>query len=128
MRWRWPISSRAARSLTSPYEIDGREPAVLLTLAGHEPASQQQAAERMGVDRTTMVALLDGLSEKGLVTRRPQEGDRRRNVVELTRKGQDTLRDATVASDEAERALLSAITKQEALVLRKLLRAIVDGS
>jgi DNA-binding MarR family transcriptional regulator len=72
--------------------------------------------------------LLDGLSEKGLVTRRPQEGDRRRNVVELTRKGQDTLRDATVASDEAERALLSAITKQEALVLRKLLRAIVDGS
>jgi DNA-binding MarR family transcriptional regulator len=82
----------------------------------------------MGVDRTTMVALLDGLSEKGLVTRRPQEGDRRRNVVELTRKGQDTLRDATVASDEAERALLSAITKQEALVLRKLLRAIVDGS
>jgi DNA-binding MarR family transcriptional regulator len=49
-------------------------------------------------------------------------------VVDVTRKGQDTLRDATVASDEAERALLSGITKQEALVLRKLLRAIVDGS
>jgi DNA-binding MarR family transcriptional regulator len=110
----------------APYAINGRELAVLLTLADHEPASQQQAAERMGVDRTTMVALLDALEAKGLITRRPQEGDRRRNVVELTGKGRHTLRDATQASDEAERVLLSAITKQEALVLRKLLRAIVD--
>jgi DNA-binding MarR family transcriptional regulator len=43
--------------------------AVLLVLAGREPASQRQAATRLGIDRTTMVALLDALENKGLVTR-----------------------------------------------------------
>jgi DNA-binding MarR family transcriptional regulator len=105
-------------------EINGRELAVLLTLADHEPASQQQAAERMGVDRTTMVGLLDGLEAKGLVTRRPQAGDRRRNVVELTGKGQDTLERGVRASDEAERVLLSPLAPEERPFLRRMLQAI----
>jgi DNA-binding MarR family transcriptional regulator len=107
------------------YGINGRELAALLVLTDHEPPSQQEAAERLGVDRTTMVALLDGLETKALVTRRPQAGDRRRNVVELTGKGRDTLRDATAASDEAERVLLAALTEPEADQLRKLLQAVV---
>ena len=71
----------------APYGLSGRELAVLLSLAGGEPASQQEAAQRLGVDRTTMVALLDALEAKGLVTRHPHAGDRRRNVVELTPAG-----------------------------------------
>jgi len=39
------------------------------------------------------------------VSRRPDAEDRRRNVVELTDAGQDTLHQATKASDDAERAL-----------------------
>ncbi|MEV6849918.1 MarR family transcriptional regulator [Actinoplanes sp. NPDC051411] len=112
----------------APYDINGRELAVLLVLSDHEPPSQQQAADRLGVDRTTMVALLDALETKGLVTRRPQAGDRRRNVVELTPKGQQVLHDATAASDQAERELTSALTKQEARQLRTLLQAIVEES
>ena len=70
-----------AKALT-PYGIDGRELGVLLVLASHEPASQQQAAQRLGIDRTTMVALLDTLEGKGLVARHPHADDRRRNVVD----------------------------------------------
>jgi DNA-binding MarR family transcriptional regulator len=113
-------------SALAPYDINGRELAVLLVLADHEPPSQQQAADRLAVDRTTMVALLDGLETKGLVTRRPQAGDRRRNVVELTPKGRRVLSEATAASDEAERTLLSALTTREAEQLRRLLQVIVD--
>src|ERR1700744_1201527 len=68
----------------APYGIDARELGILLLLAGHEPASQQQGAQRLGVDRITMVALLDTLEAKGLVSRHPHTEDRRRNVVELT--------------------------------------------
>lgn len=39
------------------------------------------------------------------MSRRPDAEDRRRNVVELTDAGQDTLHQATKASDDAERAL-----------------------
>jgi DNA-binding MarR family transcriptional regulator len=116
-----------AAALT-PYGISGRELAVLLALADQGPPSQQEAAERLGVDRTTMVALLDGLETKGLVTRRPQAGDRRRNVIELTPRGETTLRDAAAASDEAERVMLSGLTGAQAKQLRKLLQAVVAES
>jgi DNA-binding MarR family transcriptional regulator len=108
-----------------PCGIDGRELAVLLVLAGREPASQLQVAQRLGIDRTTMVALLDTLEGKGLVSRHPHADDRRRNVVELTEAGQDTLRRATAASDEAERMLLAPLSPQAAQRLRASLRAIV---
>jgi DNA-binding MarR family transcriptional regulator len=110
----------------APFDINGRELAVLLVLSDHEPPSQQQAADRLGVDRTTMVALLDGLETKELVTRRPQAGDRRRNVVELTPKGGRVLKDATAASDEAEGVLLEALTRQQAQQLRTLLQTVVE--
>ena len=51
-RWRRSASTRASS-------------AILLVIAGHEPGSQQQAAQRLGIDRTTMVALLDALEGQG---------------------------------------------------------------
>lgn len=108
-----------------PYGINGRELGVLLVLAGLEQTSQQQAAQQLGIDRTTMVALLDTLEDKGLVSRHPHADDRRRNVVELTDAGQDTLRRATKASDEAERAFLAPLGPRAAQQLRDSLYTIV---
>jgi DNA-binding MarR family transcriptional regulator len=111
----------------APVGIEGRELGVLLALVGHEPKSQQQAAQRLGIDRTTMVALLDALEDKGLVSRHPDAGDRRRNVVELTDAGRDTLRRATEASDNAERAFLTPLSQEAAQHLRNSLRTIVTN-
>ena len=104
-----------------PTGVNARELAVLLLLHGREPGSQQQAAGRLGVDRTTMVGLLDGLESKGLVARQPDAGDRRRNVVGLTDAGERTLATAKAASDEAERRLLGELSEIEARRLRELL-------
>jgi DNA-binding MarR family transcriptional regulator len=105
--------------------ISGRELAVLLVLADGQPASQQQAALRLAIDRTTMVAMLDTLAGKGLVSRHPDAEDRRRNVVKLTPAGHDTLRRAVKASDDAEQALLAPLTPQAAQQLRNSLQTIV---
>lgn len=105
----------------APVGVSGRELAVLLLLAGRDPGSQQQAAGRLGVDRTTMVGLLDGLEAKGLVARRADAEDRRRNVLELTRDGQTALVRAVRASDEAERELLAELDDAESAQLRTLL-------
>src|SRR5580704_17893371 len=110
----------------APYGLDGRELAVLLVLAGCEPASQQQAARRLGIDRTTMVAHLDALEAKGLVTRHPHADDRRKNVVELTAPGRDTLRDATRAGDDAERRFLAPLTEPAAQQLKEALRTLLS--
>jgi DNA-binding MarR family transcriptional regulator len=109
----------------APYVIDGRELGVLLVLADGQPASQQQAAQRLAIDRTTMVAMLDTLEGKGLVSRHPDADDRRRNVVELTDAGRDILQRAVKASDDAERAFLAPLSPQAAQQLRNSLQAIV---
>ncbi|GAA3985887.1 MarR family transcriptional regulator [Actinomadura viridis] len=118
------MAELTTKALT-PYGIEGRELGVLLALADLEPASQQQAAQRLGIDRTTMVALLDALEGKGLVSRHPHADDRRRNVVELTDAGKDALRLALKASADAEREFLAPLSPQAAEGLRNALRAIV---
>jgi len=112
----------------APFGVDPRELGILLVIAGHEPGSQQQAAQRLGIDRTSMVARLDDLEAKGLVTRHPHADDRRRNVVELTDAGRDTVRLATAASERAEAELLAALSPREGERLRRALQAIVAGS
>jgi DNA-binding MarR family transcriptional regulator len=111
----------------APTGVNARELAVLLLLAGREPESQQQAAGRLGVDRTTMVGLLDDLEAKGLVARQADPADRRRNVVGLTETGQQTLKTAKAASDDAERRLLGELSDTEAQRLRELLGRVAVG-
>jgi DNA-binding MarR family transcriptional regulator len=107
----------------APFGINGRECAVLTAIDERTPPSQQEVAERMGVDRTTMVTLVDDLETKGLVQRRPDRKDRRKNVVVLTDAGRATLRDATRAAGEAERRFLGSLSDDEAAAFREALRA-----
>ena len=109
------------REELGPIGINGRELAVLLLLQAREPESQQQAAARLRVDRTTMVGMLDGLEAKGLVARQAAGEDRRRNVVALTEAGHQTLGTALRASDEAEGRLLDGLEDVEQSQLRALL-------
>jgi DNA-binding MarR family transcriptional regulator len=109
------------RDELGPLGINGRELAVLLLLHAREPESQQQAATRLKVDRTTMVGLLDGLEAKGLVARQADAEDRRRNVVALTEHGRDVLEQAVRVSDQAEQRLLAGLDAAEQTQLRALL-------
>ena len=51
----------------APFGIDPRELGILLVIASHEPGSQQQAAQRLGIDRTSMVARIDDLDRSSLL-------------------------------------------------------------
>jgi DNA-binding MarR family transcriptional regulator len=109
----------------APFEIDSRELGILLSIADFGAASQQQIAERLGIDRTTMVVRIDALEVKGIVSRHPDPDDRRRNVVTLTEPGRKTVTAATAASDKAERDFLSGLSVAEVKQLRDLLVRIV---
>ncbi len=105
--------------------ITGRELAVLIVLGTGEPTSQQGAAGRLGVDRTTMVDLIDGLESKRLVSRRPDPDDRRRNLVLLTAAGRQVLDAGRSASAAAEREFLAPLDRQEADSFRGMLRRLL---
>lgn len=118
------MEQRSTEAL-APFAIHARELDILLVIASREPGSQQQAAQRLGIDRTSTVARIDALEAKGLVSRHPHAGDRRRNLVELTDGGRETVRRATQASERAEAALLASLTAQEGERLRTMLQAVV---
>jgi DNA-binding MarR family transcriptional regulator len=108
-----------------PLGIIGRELAVLSVLADGGALSQHQAARRLAIDRTTMVALLDGLQDKGLVERHPHPDDRRRNVVELTSKGHQVMDEALRATRDAERRFLAPLGDADARRFRKALQTLI---
>lgn len=110
-----------------PLGIDSKDFGALRVLAHREPASQLQVAQTLGIDRTTMVALLDVLERKGIITRRPDPADRRRNVVELTEQGMQTYDAARVAHGDAESAFLAEISPKARDQLRRTLRTLVEN-
>jgi len=119
--------SELTGSALAPFGITGRQVAVLRATDSPHPLAQGEIARRMGIDRTTMVALIDELQERDLVRRRQDPGDRRRNVVELTDAGRDVLRKAVQAAGEAERTFLGPLPPAEAEQFRNALRALLHA-
>ncbi|RAJ86168.1 DNA-binding MarR family transcriptional regulator [Streptomyces sp. PsTaAH-137] len=118
------LSGMLAEAL-EPYGVNPREVGVLSVIAADgEERSQHELAQLVGVDRTTMVALIDALEGKGLVERRRSAVDRRRNVVALTPAGVACQRDADRARIEAERAYLAPLDEQSAAALTETLRTL----
>ncbi|MFC7275670.1 MarR family winged helix-turn-helix transcriptional regulator [Paractinoplanes rhizophilus] len=118
------LTERTTAAL-GPLGINGRELAVLTVLGDGPALAQQQAAGRLNVDRTTMVDLVDALERKGLVERRSDPADRRRNLVHLTADGQRVLAEGERLYQEAERAL--GFTDAELAELKALLRRVSYG-
>jgi DNA-binding MarR family transcriptional regulator len=108
----------------APFGITGRELAVLMSIDDLVPLSQQDVADRLGVDRTTMGTLIDALEDKDLVVRRPDAEDRRRNVVVLTGAGQATRAEAVEAASAAEQQFLSKLSAAGVATLKAALQAL----
>ena len=109
-------------------ELTVRDLGVLRVIAGGEAESQQEAAALLGIDPTSMVALLDALEQRGIVARRPSERDRRRNIVELTSRGRDVFRQAEDRYAEAENTFTSSLGDAGAAGLRQALRSVLHDA
>jgi DNA-binding MarR family transcriptional regulator len=84
---------------------------VLSSLLAGDAATQRELAEATGRDKTRLIGNLDGLEERGLVTRSPDPADRRNRVVALTASGRrlvSTCRDRIRAMEDDLLATLPA--------------------
>ena len=95
---------------------------IALSHLADRPAGTQLAlATAMGYDKTRLIALLDDLERRGLVTRTPDPADRRARIVELTAAGRD--RHAATRADirAMEDELLRDLTAAQRTLLRQTL-------
>lgn len=101
---------------------------LLMQLAAQDGPIQSDLAAILDIEQPTLVRLLDGLERKGLVERRPVEGDRRARRIVLTpaarEQAQDILRFAmelrAVVLQGADRQDVAAASRVIAIMLRNI--------
>jgi DNA-binding MarR family transcriptional regulator len=122
------IERRFAGALR-PYGISPRQYGVLATIARQGPQSQQQLGERLGIDRTTMVNIIDHLEEVGLVTRIRDRVDRRRYAITLSAKGDKMIHKTLFGIDaDAHQDYLEVLDEGEDAQLLDILRRLVKAN
>ncbi len=112
-------------ALVKPLGIGRRHFGVLAVLGEEKPLSQVEIGERLGIDRNTMVILLDDLEEKSLVIRRRDPADRRAYLVSLTDTGRDVLAQATAAARRTNDEVFAPLSPEERAQLHSLLSRLV---
>jgi DNA-binding MarR family transcriptional regulator len=116
---------QVAEAALAPLGLAPRQFGALSLLADEGPLSQQRLGELMGVDRTTMVALVDGLERGGLVERERNPDDRRAYALRATARGRSVLGRAAAAVERAEEEFLATIPAREARQLKQILRKLI---
>jgi DNA-binding MarR family transcriptional regulator len=99
---------------------------VLTLIDENSGLNQSRLGEGLGVDRSTVVAVIDRLQERGLVVRMPAPGDRRSYALELSPQGRALLKQAKSLVAEHEKRIGGALTTAEAKTLKSLLGKLTD--
>ncbi len=94
---------------------------VLDTLADADVDSQRELAERLGINRTIMVRLVDRLTDAGHVTRTRNPANRRSYQLSITDAGRAALADLRRAVSDRDERVTAALTEPERRRLAELL-------
>jgi DNA-binding MarR family transcriptional regulator len=86
--------------------------------------SQTQLGNALGIDRSTVVAVIDRLEARDLVARQPAPNDRRSHALHLTDTGKTTLRRLTERVRAHERQIARHLSAEEQARLIELLRRV----
>ena len=101
--------------------LDSREYSILSILDTDGPGSQQELARLLGKAPAIVVAAVDDLEKRGLVTRTRDPADRRRSRVTLTKGGSRALSDADELAEAAVAELFTGLDADDLRQLRDLL-------
>src|SRR5215475_3867970 len=97
----------------------------VMNLLAEGPISQQGLGEQLGIDRTTVVELIDELEKQGVVERRRNPADRRSYALHLTPRGRTVQRRAAKAFDAAAQEYFEPLTESERKALADMLRRMI---
>jgi MarR family transcriptional regulator, lower aerobic nicotinate degradation pathway regulator len=107
----------------------------VMTFLRHETApdrerdslSQQAIGERLRIDRTTMVSLIDDLERAGYVKRERNPDDRRAYVIRLTATGRRAQAEAEEAVDAHALQFFGRLPEAERQELHRLLARLIES-
>ena len=110
------------------YDLTPLQFAVLTALLQGGPEDQVHLGGRLALDRTTIGVVVRNLEERGLVTRRVSEKDRRSKPVSITADGERLVYAAVDAAEAAQDRMLAPLSASERRQFVRLLQKMADGN
>jgi MarR family transcriptional regulator, transcriptional regulator for hemolysin len=107
-----------------PLGVSNRGYHVLATAQTGE-YTQKELAERIGLDKTTMVVTVDELEEEGLAERRPSSTDRRARVIIVTKAGDRIVAQGQKVIDRIQGDVLESLPARERQIFLESLGSLV---
>ena len=122
------VGARAAQEfgrLLSPLGFTPPEAGILRILQRSPGMSQQELSGRLQMYASRLVAVIDGMEERGLVSREAHPEDRRVYALRLSEKGSEALREIGRVARTHEEVMCAALDEKERSQLIRLLEKIV---
>lgn len=106
-------------------EISSVQYSILVSLDRRGEASQRELCDDVDLDRSTVADLVSRMERRGLIQRRRDPADARRNTVTLTEKGLAERRRLAPLVAQVEQELTGPLDADERAALRRALRALL---
>ena len=122
------MSHVLANQMLASMGLDARQAGILTMVTELEPMTQKDLGIALGIDRTTMVALLDDLEENGYVRRQRHPADRRAFLIQPTDAGRRAQAAAVRILDQQQSLFLAPLTTAERAQLAALLKRLMESA
>ena len=111
-----------------PFGVRPRHVAALIELRDRGELTQQALCGQLHLDPTNLVTILNELEEQGYATRRRDPEDRRRHLVEVSKRGIAVIAEVSEVMDGVEEELLAGLDPASRRELEGILTSIWEGS
>jgi DNA-binding MarR family transcriptional regulator len=120
--------TRHYRSALTPIGLNPRQTTALLALRDDGAMSQQALGVALDIDASNLVVLLNDLEGGGLILRRRDPEDRRRHLVEISKRGSKLICEVERASVRIEDEFFSELDEDERATLHDLLARVAQST
>jgi MarR family transcriptional regulator for hemolysin len=101
---------------------------VILVLNMTDGLSQKEIAEKINIDASTLVPVIDKMEQGGLVERKADSKDRRNNRIFLTTKSESTVDSIILIILQLRKIIYNGVSENEISVTRNVLKILIKNS
>lgn len=110
------------------FDITPLQYVILSALASYGSLDKATIGGATALDRTTVAVVVRNLEERGFVTTRPSEEDRRAKLIKITAKGLNLLSSVRPAVANAQERIVAPLAPKERVELLRLLHKLAENN